>query len=304
MSNFLAFTNYITLEKKYSKHTILAYSRDLNLFSVFCLNEFGSENIEDCNYSQIRVWIVFLLDSGLSNRSVNRKLASLKCYYNFLLLSEQIEVTPFLKHKALRSSKKVQVPFSLNEMEKVLSFKGFKDTFEGSRDKFMIELFYATGMRKAELIGLVLSDVDFSSKTIRVLGKRNKERLIPLSSRLIESLSCYLSIRKTLNNIKYIDYLFVTKNGAKIYNSLVYRVINLYFSMASSKLKKSPHVIRHTFATHLINEGADLNSVKELLGHTSLASTQVYIHNSIAKLKDVYANAHPRNTNKNKNTNL
>ena len=246
-------------------------------------------------YPQIRNWIVKLLEEKVSNRTVNRKIASLKSYYKFLLKVELIKVSPLLKHKALKVSKKIQIPFSVNEMEKVLEDVEFEDSYEGGRDKFMIELFYATGIRKAELIGLTLRDVDLAAKTIKVLGKRNKERIIPLTTVLIDSLKRYLKVREGLLVEIEIDSLFLTKKGAKIYDSLVYRVINLYFSRASSKLKKSPHVLRHTFATHLLNEGADLNAVKELLGHTSLAATQIYVHNSMAKLKEVYRKSHPRN---------
>lgn len=295
MSQFSDYTNYLSLEKKCSSHTVLAYIRDLESFSSFCMQEYDSGLIAGCVYSQVRSWIVLLLDDGVSNRTVNRKIASLKSYYKFLLKIEEIKVSPLVKHKALKVSKKVQIPFSVKEMEIVLQDVGFENSFEGVRDKFMIELFYATGIRKAELIGLRLSDVDFNSKTIKVLGKRNKERIIPLTSVLVESLNLYLDWRKKIPIETEIDSLFLTKKGGKIYDSLVYRVINLYFSRASSKLKKSPHVLRHTFATHLLNEGADLNAVKELLGHTSLAATQVYLHNSMAKLKEVYAKSHPRN---------
>ena len=295
MSQFSAYVNYLSLEKKYSSHTVLAYTKDLGGFAEFCNKEFGSEEIKDCVYPQIRNWIVVLLEAKVSNRTVNRKIASLKSYYKFLLRLELIRVSPLVKHKALKVSNKIQIPFSVNEMNKVLGEVEFEDSYEGKRDKFMIELFYATGMRKAELIGLMLKDVDLGAKTIKVLGKRNKERIIPLSTSLVDSLKSYLGERKNLSIETEIDSLFLTKRGAKIYDSLVYRVINLYFSRASSKLKKSPHVLRHTFATHLINEGADLNSVKELLGHTSLAATQIYVHNSMAKLKEVYSKSHPRN---------
>lgn len=295
MSKFSAYINYLSLEKKYSKHTVVAYINDLDAFLFYFKTEFNSEFINDCNYAQIRSWIVVLVDRGLSNRSVNRKLASLKSYYNFLLLSNQIKVSPLLKHKALKTAKKLQVPFSVNEIDSVLVNGAFDESFEGFRDKFMIELFYATGIRKAELIGLSVTDIDFDAKTIKVLGKRNKERIIPLSSSLMGVAKHYLRAREEVFLSVNFDYLFLTVKGGKIYNSLVYRVINSYFSIASTKLKKSPHVLRHTFATHLINEGADLNSVKELLGHTSLAATQIYIHNSMAKLKEVYANSHPRN---------
>jgi len=295
MPQFLAYVNYLSLEKKCSPHTVLAYTKDLEVFSNFCLQEYGSGVIKDCVYSQIRRWIVLLVDEGVSNRTVNRKVASLKSYYKFLLKVEEIKVSPLIKHKALKASKKIQIPFSVKEMEVVLQDIEFEDTFEGGRDRLMIELFYATGIRKAELIGLKASDVDLNSKTIKVLGKRNKERIIPLTAVLVDGMAGYLKKRKGLLVEGEIDSLFLTKRGAKIYDSLVYRVINLYFSRASSKLKKSPHVLRHTFATHLLNEGADLNAVKELLGHTSLAATQVYVHNSMAKLKEVYSKAHPRN---------
>lgn len=296
MSQFLAYVNYLSLEKKYSSHTVTAYTKDLTVFAEFCLSTYDSELIQDCNYSQIRSWIVQLLEEGVGNRTVNRKVASLKSYYKFLLKTEQIKASPLLKHKALKIAKKVQIPFSVKEMESVLSNSVFDDTFEGMRNRLMIELFYATGMRKAELIGLKVSDVDLNSNTVKVLGKRNKERIVPLVKSLKNNLRDYLRVREGVLSGDNNQSLFLTNKGAKIYNSLVYRIINLYFSEASSKLKKSPHVLRHTFATHLLNEGADLNAVKELLGHTSLAATQVYVHNSMAKLKEVYQNSHPRNS--------
>ncbi len=295
MGQFSSFIDYLSLEKKYSLHTINAYSKDLDAFASFCAKEFDSDNIKKCSYVQIRSWIVVLLENGVGNRTVNRKIASLKSYYKFLLKTEQIKVSPLLKHKALKVDKKIQVPFSKKEMTTVLEQIDFDDSFEGCRDKLIVELFYATGIRKSELIGLKLSDVNYDSEVIKVLGKRNKERILPMITSLKLSLKKYLIERSKLPVVKDEEYLFLTKRGAKIYDSLVYRIINLYFSRASSKLKKSPHVLRHTFATHLLNEGADLNAVKELLGHTSLAATQVYVHNGMAKLKEVYRNSHPRN---------
>lgn len=295
MSQFLVYVNYLSLEKKYSPHTVTAYTKDLQVFSDFCSTTYDSHLIQDCNYSQIRSWIVRLLENGVGNRTVNRKVASLKSYYKFLLKTGHIQVSPLLKHKALKVSKKVQVPFSGKEMSDVLSQLEFEDTFEGKRDRLMIELFYATGMRKAELIGLKVSDVDLSNNSVKVLGKRNKERIIPLIASLKGRVLDYLDVREGVLVDDEMSNLFLTSKGAKVYDSLVYRIINSYFSMASSKLKKSPHVLRHTFATHLLNEGADLNAVKELLGHTSLAATQVYVHNSMSKLKEVYQNSHPRN---------
>ena len=294
MSNFLSYTNYLSLEKKYSKHTVLAYTKDLVSFSDFCFDCFDGIDVDLCNYSHIRSWVVSLLEAGVVNRSVNRKLASLKSYYSFLLLVGEIDVNPLLKHKSLKVVKKLQIPFSVAEMDFVLASDYSDDSFEGIRNRFMVEMFYATGIRKAELISLRISDIDLNSRTIKVLGKRNKERVIPMSSSLLVGLESYMQAREALFVSVEIDNLFLTKKGTIIYNSLVYRVINSYFSIASTKLKKSPHVLRHTFATHLLNEGADLNSIKELLGHTSLAATQIYVHNSMAKLKDVYKNTHPR----------
>ena len=297
MPQFSTYVNYLSLEKKCSPHTVLAYTRDLQSFADFCFRVYGEEEVKDCVYPQIRSWIVLLLEAKVSNRTVNRKVSSLKSYYKFLLKVGEVKVSPLVKHKALKVSKKIQIPFSVKEMNNVLAEAEFEDSYEGVRDRLIIELFYATGIRKAELIGLRLSDVDLKLNTIKVLGKRKKERIIPLTSILSERLKGYLVERSKLMSGNEIDSLFLTKRGVKIYDSLAYRVINLYFSRASSKLKKSPHVLRHTFATHLLNEGADLNAVKELLGHTSLAATQIYVHNSMAKLKEVYSKSHPRNTN-------
>ena len=291
MNQFQPYIEYLSLEKIYSPHTVLAYQKDLESFLSF--SEVSC--IIKCEYPQIRNWIVFLLEKELTNKTINRKVSSLKSYYKFLLKTEQIKVSPLLKHKSLKVAKKIQIPFSVKEMDDVLSAFEFESTFEGKRNQLMIELFYATGIRRAELIGLKILDIDVSLKTIKVLGKRNKERIIPVTELFLSHLREYVQFRKSIET--NCDNLFVTQKGLKIYNSLVYRVINSYFSRASSKLKKSPHVLRHTFATHLLNEGADLNAVKELLGHTSLAATQVYTHNSIAKLKDTYQNAHPRNKN-------
>ena len=189
----------------------------------------------------------------------------------------------------------MEVPFSENEMETILSEIPFADDFEGVRDKLIIELLYATGIRRAELVNLRINDVDFSAQVIKVLGKRNKERIIPVLTSTMAQIKNYLAKRSELEKVTDSSFLILTKEGLKIYETLVYRTINKYFSLVSPKVKKSPHILRHTFATHLLNRGADLNSVKELLGHSSLASTQVYTHNSIAELKKVHQKAHPRN---------
>ena len=289
------FTQYLLLEKKYSQHTVTAYTADLSAFSEFCLREYDNSNISTVNYSQIRPWIVELVDQGISNRTINRKISSLKTYYKFLLKTSQIDKNPLAKHQPLKVAKKLQIPFSSQEVDLVLSdFVDMQD-FESVRDKLIVELFYATGIRRIELIELKLSNIDIDRNQIKVLGKRNKERYLPLLASVVETLQVYLKLRSQLEEARLIPYLLVTKKGVKIYETLVYRIINSYFSKASTKVKKSPHILRHSFATHLLNEGADLNAVKELLGHSSLAATQVYTHHSVAQLTKVYKQSHPRN---------
>ena len=299
---FTQFIDYLLLEKKYSAHTILAYRNDLDGFLVFVESNYddldlaaGEVGIKTVNYGIIRSWIVLLVDSGISNRSINRKISSLKSYYKFLLKTKQIEENPLAKHKALKMSRKLQVPFSEKEIDDVIQLLSEEKGFEGLRNRLIVELFYATGIRRAELVNLKISQVSISEKTIKVLGKRNKERIIPLLPSIELTLNQYLREREELSIIEDEEFLLLSKKGIKIYETLVYRVINSYFSKASEKVKRSPHILRHSFATHLLNEGADLNAVKELLGHASLASTQVYTHNSMAQLKRVYKNSHPRN---------
>ncbi|WP_452221156.1 tyrosine-type recombinase/integrase [Lacinutrix salivirga] len=292
------FINYLSLEKNYSKHTITAYKNDINRFSEFIKTEYNQDSINEINYSQIRSWIVVLVENNSSNRTINRKIASLSAYYKFLLKTETITTNPLIKHRALKTSKKVHLPFSENEIETVLNTFIYDDDFESIRNKLIIELFYTTGIRRIELINIKIEDIDSSNKTLKVLGKRNKERIIPLLDSLIITLNKYLEHRSALEVIEGKRLLFLTKKGVKIYETLVYRIIKDYFSKVSTKVKKSPHILRHSFATHLLNEGADLNAVKELLGHTSLAATQIYTHNSIAELKKVYAKSHPRSKNK------
>lgn len=289
-----SFISYLSLEKNYSPHTTKAYHNDIVEFENFCRQQFNLEDIAQVSYNLIRSWIVSLVESGVSNRSVNRKIASLKAYYKFLLGVGILTINPLSKHKALKTSKKIEIPFSETEMEDVLSQIPFENNFEGKRNKLIIELLYTTGIRRAELIGLKVRDVDYQAMTIKVLGKRNKERIIPLLGVTKELFLEYNLERRTLSVIQDEAYIFLTDKGNKMYETLVYRIINKYFSLVSAKVKKSPHILRHTFATHLLNKGADLNSVKELLGHSSLASTQVYTHNSIAELKKVHFSAHPR----------
>src|SRR5690554_2184470 len=290
-----SFIDYLELERKHSQHTVVAYRRDVTDFQTFVNQTQDDLEIEDASYPIIRNWIVSLADSGLAARTVNRKVSSLKAYYRFLLKIGRIEINPLLQHKALKSGQDVQVPFSEKEIDAVMELLKASEDFEGIRDLLIVELLYSTGIRRAELINIKMGDLFASERTLKVLGKRNKERLIPLLPSVIETYSTYLEYRNALDTIVDDEWLFLTSKGHKIYEALVYRVINTYFGKASEKVKRSPHILRHSFATHLLNEGANINAVKELLGHSSLASTQVYARNSIEKLKEVYRKSHPRN---------
>ena len=290
-----AFQDYLQLEKKYSPHTVIAYVNDVVTFESFIKSEFDLDDLLEVNYSLIRSWIVALVDNEISNTSVNRKIASLKSYYKFLLKTKQIEVSPLLKHKSLKTPKTLQIPFSEKELDEVLHQIKYPDGFDGVRDKLIIDLFYSTGIRRTELIHLKMINIDLSNATLKVLGKRNKERILPLLPIITNQFKLYLTERAYLERITDNEYFFLTLKGVKMNDSLVYRLINHYFSNVSEKVKKSPHILRHTFATHLLNNGADLNSVKELLGHSSLASTQIYTQSSLFELKKVYGDAHPRN---------
>lgn len=293
MNNFDAFLNYLEKEKKYSKNTIVAYSNDLMEFESYLKENFDIA-LEEVQYSIIRSWIVSLIENKISNQSVNRKVSSLKSFYKFLLKIKQISSSPLVKHKSLKTAKKVQIPFSENEIKDVFNKDYFEDNYEGVIARLIIELFYTTGIRKSELINIKLKDVDLKSNTLKVLGKRNKERILPLLSITKETISNYLVERQKLQRIIDAEVLILSKTGKKLSQSFVYRLINNYFSNVSQKSKKSPHVLRHSFATHLLNNGADLNSVKELLGHASLSSTQIYTQSSLSELQKIYKNSHPR----------
>lgn len=289
-----SFIEYLDLEKKYAANTLTFYQKDLKEFQVFMANEFDLEDLSQVHYGLIRSWIVSLVDKGLNNKSINRKLSSLKSFYKFLLKTAVIDENPMTKHKALKTEKNVHSVFSEEEINKAIETIDFSD-FEGVRDRAIIELFYTTGIRRSELINVQLVDIDFYKETVKVTGKRNKERIIPLLPSTIDVLKTYLEVRNKWVQRPEESTLFITKKGVKINQTLVYRIINTYFSRVSTKDKKSPHILRHSFATHLLTNGADLNAIKELLGHSSLASTQVYTQNSIAHLKKVYAQTHPRN---------
>jgi len=290
------FLDYLQLEKNYSLHTIKAYGDDIIFFESFLKVNYDDPSLLNVQYSQIRSWIVALSDDEISNNSINRKISSLKSFYKFLLKTKQIHSNPLIKHKALKTKKIIQIPFSEKELDLVLNQLVFPENFEGIRDKLIIDLFYTTGIRRAELINLKEQNIDIHNSTIKVLGKRNKERIIPILPKTTIQIKKYLIEKSGLQEVKDREFFFLTKNGNKLNETFVYQLINYYFSNVSEKVKKSPHILRHTFATHLLNNGADINSVKELLGHSSLASTQVYTHNSLKELQKVYGKAHPRNT--------
>jgi len=294
MEHIRAFLDYIGYEKKYSVHTLSSYETDLTQFSEFLKKEFGEVLYNEVPYSYIRSWIVYLSDAGCSSTTINRKITSLKSFYNFLIKIKYCAANPLSAHKALKKPKKVQIPFSEQELGTLLGSYPFSDDFEGVRDQLMLELFYTTGMRRAELIALKVHSIDPASASIRIHGKRNKERMVPLLPQIVKIYSRYLEQRSQIEHVKDTDVLFLTIKGVKMSPSLVYRLINLYLSAVSNKVKKSPHMLRHSFATHLLNEGADINSVKELLGHSSLASTQVYTHTNLKELKNVFRAFHPR----------
>ena len=288
------FIEYLKIEKNYSVNTLSAYKKDLIEFQVFINENFDKCVIKNVDYKIIRSWIVLLVNKNLSNRSINRKVSSLKSFYKFLVKTETINSSPLIAHSPLKQSKKIQVPFSKDEISALLDSDFFKSDYKGVLQKTIISFFYFTGVRRIELINLKTSDINMNSYTIRITGKRNKERIIPMLPKLKESISEYLKIKSQEFNNVISDNLFISKSGIQLSEKYVYRTVNEYFKLVSPKVKKAPHVLRHSFATHLINEGADINSVKELLGHSSLSATQVYSHTSMERIKEVFKNSHPR----------
>ncbi|MDG1973821.1 MAG: tyrosine-type recombinase/integrase [Flavobacteriaceae bacterium] len=291
---FSNFFDYLSNEKKYSKNTITAYKKDLNTFNVFCKNEHGINNISKIPYSIIRSWIVNLSDSNLSPLTINRKISALSRYYDFLIKLEQIDESPTKNHKRLKVQSKIIIPFTEEEVFSVINV--FDDTFEGKRDMLIIDTLYSTGIRRDELIKIKLNDLLFDENLIKIQGKRNKERLVPILPSLLQNINNYIKLRSNIKSS--INNLFITKKGTQIGPSLVYRVVKKYFSKVSSKVKISPHVLRHSFATHLLNNGAGINTIKEILGHSSLASTQIYTKIKLPKIISDYKNNHPREIKK------
>lgn len=290
----ISFLKYLEFEKRYSFHTVSAYENDLKQFSVYLETVYGVSDTIKTEFFHVRSWIVELMSQKVSARSINRKLSTLKSYFKYLQLRELIDVSPMQKVIAPKAGKKLPVFLNNKQTEFLSEQILFENSFSGKRDQLILEMFYATGMRRAELINLKLSDIDFKANRLTVLGKGNKERIIPFGESLKRTLFSYIEQRKLDFPENESHNLLLTNKGGPVYPKLVYNTVKKYLSQVTTLEKRSPHVLRHTFATHLMDEGADLNAVKELLGHSSLAATQVYTHNSIEKLKRAYKQAHPK----------
>ena len=287
------FTQYLQAERRLSAHTVESYLRDLSQWILYLENVY-EETPENASAIMARSWIGEMLEAGLSARSAARKISALNTFYNMSLRQHLISVNPFEGITAPKAKKRLPVFLREKEMENLLQGLEFADDFEGVRDRLILELLYQTGMRRAELIGLSEQSVDFEARTIKVVGKGNKERIIPVSNTLIELIQSFVKYRSSQLKTPNEKALLILKNGKPLYPKFVYQVVTKYLAQVSSIQKKSPHVLRHTFATHMLNRGADLNGIKEILGHASLAATQVYTHNSIEKLKQVHKKSHPR----------
>ena len=287
-----SFFDYLKYEKKYSVHTTTSYKNDLDQFLAFINPGKEEINITEINYQQIRSWIAELLKQKIAARSVNRKLSSLKSFFKFLQKQQVIDVNPMSKISGPKTPKRLPVFIDEHQMEDLFTGVKFEDNFTGQRDKLIMDLLYQTGIRRSELTHLKETDTDLFNSTLKVLGKRNKERIIPISLDLKRNLETYLRVKHELNVQN--PMLLVSEKGNTLTEQAVYSLVKKYLSQITTIKKKSPHVLRHTFATHLLNNGADINAVKDLLGHANLSATQVYTHNTIEKLKKSYKQAHPR----------
>lgn len=288
------FFKYLTYEKRYSPHTLTSYHTDLGQFAAYLAQTYQITNPAEADHTLIRSWIITLLQNKMEARSVNRKIACLRSYYKFLFKTGVITQNPMLKVTAPKAGKKLPAFLPQETMQQLFEQIEFPDTFEGMRDKLVLELLYGTGMRLSELISLQENSIDLHQKTIRVLGKGQKERILPLNNSLEICLKAYLQHKTAEAGENKPTALLVTNKMQPLYPKLVYRIVKAYTGMVTTSKHRNPHVLRHTFATHLLDNGADLNAIKDLLGHSSLAATQVYTHNSIEKLKSIFDKAHPK----------
>ncbi len=289
-----SFLTYIKVEKGYSAHTVRSYGDDVMQFFTFCRLDPVQDNLKLITHRQVRFWLSSIISNGFTPRSANRKLSSLRCFFRYLIREGIANTNPVARIVPPQSVKHLPSFVGEKEMNEVLNVERFTDDYTGIRNQLIILLFYFTGMRLSELIGLTVDKIDFSSSTIKVLGKGNKERILPMHPELARFISEYLKIRDQIIVNKFENILFLTEKGKPIYPKLVYRIVRSNLSSVTTLEKKSPHVLRHTFATHLLNHGAELNAIKDLLGHANLSATQIYTHSSFEKLKKVYKQAHPR----------
>jgi integrase/recombinase XerC len=287
------FIRYLQFEKRFSSNTVIAYKKDLYQFSEFILSI--EPNLLAISHQQVRAWVVNLMEHGIEPKSINRKISSLRSFYKFLQREEHIKASPMIHVKAPKIPKRLPVVIVEQKMDALLDANNvFSDDFEGVRNRLILEILYGTGIRLSELIGLSDKDIDSYENQIKVLGKRNKERVIPITKVLAKLISDYQILRNNQNFTQVASSLIVTNEGKAAYPKFIYRIVHSVLSFISTHDKKSPHILRHSFATSLLNRGADLNAIKELLGHSSLAATQVYTHNSVEKLKSIYKQAHPK----------
>ena len=294
MSEKESFLQYLKIEKRYSPHTIRSYQNDLNQFYSFLSDNLIPDNPEGISSHDIRAWIVKMMDSGINPASIHRKISCLRVYFRWLRKEEIVKTDPLEKVMLPKRKKTLPVFVGEESLNTLLDNDNFGDDFAGLRNRTIIEMLYMTGMRRSELIGLRIADIDFSGATIKVTGKRNKQRIIPLTNPFIKRLQEYLRSRNEIMKAENEGWLFITEKGNKLYDKCVYNLVKGYLSMVTTIEKRSPHILRHTFATHMLNRGADLNAIKELLGHANLSATQVYTHNTFEKLKKIYKQAHPR----------
>lgn len=288
------FCNWLTYEKRYSVHTVSSYLSDLNQFESYLLQNYPGIKLIETETPMIKSWMVFLMDKQFSPTTINRKLVAINSFFRYLVSEEKLEKNPASNLKGPKKSKRLVKYLEEEEILDVLNRFEFEDNYEGIRDKLIIEMLYGTGIRLAELIGLKSNDVDLLSGSVKVLGKRNKERIIPINSSLKQQIEKFISFRKEVTESGSKQELLLTSKGEALYPMLVYRVVKKYLDQFAARTKVSPHVLRHSFATHLLNRGADINAIKELLGHSNLAATQVYTHNTIETLKKVFKQTHPR----------